>query len=105
MNPNRREKPKPPMIRKKISLIFYMTFWVLILIMFSGLIIVQASRYNELQADLSRINADIAYEYAIYRDLYNQLMFFDSDAYIEMRARERFGMVRQDEMVFRNIAE
>jgi len=101
----RNEPIKKPVVKKKFSLFLFMIFWALILVMFSGLIVVQASRYNEIRADLERINADIAHEQRIYNELTNQLHFFDSDAYIEMLARERFGMIRPNEIVFRNIAE
>ena len=72
--------------------------------MFTVLIITQAIRYNELSAELERINADIAAERAMEADLEMRLLFLDSDAIIERIARERLGMVRQNEIVFVNIA-
>ena len=77
----------------------------MILTMFGAMLITQAGRYNQLRADLDRIKDDIAREQSIHQDLNNQLAFFDSDAYIEILARERLGMIKPNEIVFRNIAE
>jgi len=104
-NSSKRKPQQKTVVKNKFSLFLFIIFWALILIMFSGLIITQASRYNELRAELDRIQADIDFEKAAYDELYLQLLFFDSDAYIEMLARERFGMIRSNEIVFRNIAE
>ena len=73
--------------------------------MFAGLMITHIDRYNVLRAELERIEVDIAAEEAIYQDLNYQILFFDSDARIEQLARERLGMIRNNEIVFRNIAE
>lgn len=102
---SRRKQKAKPKVKNKISLTLYVVFWALILIMFSGLIVTQAGQYNDLRATLDRINEDVAAERAIYNDLTNQLQFFDSDAYIEALARERLGMIRPNEIVFRNVAE
>ena len=83
----------------------YITCWIAILVMFAALIVTQAGTYNELRTDLNRILDEVAQEQAIYEDYNHQVIFFDSDAYIEALARERLGMVRPDEIVFRNIAE
>ena len=73
--------------------------------MFTVLIITQATRYNELRSELDRINAQIEAERAMEADLEMRLLFLDSDAIIERLARERLGMVRQNEIVFLNIAD
>jgi len=104
-NESRHKKIEKPKVKNKISLTLYVIFWALILIMFSGLIITQAGQYNELRTTLNRINEDVARERAIHDDLNHQLQFFDSDAYIESLARERLGMIRPNEIVFRNVAE
>ena len=82
----------------------YAAFWLLILGMFSGLIVNQASRYNQIRDQLNHVEAEIAREVAIYEHLRLQIDFFDSDAYIERLAREQLGMVRPNEIVFRNRA-
>ena len=97
---------KPKRRRKRpIYNFFFGSFWMLIVVMFTGLIITQASRYNELRAELERVNAQIAAEQMSAEDLEMRLLFFDSDAHIERLARERLGMVRQNELVFVNIAD
>ena len=84
---------------------FFVTFWGTIIVMFTVLIITQATRYNELSAELERLNAQIDAERAMEADLEMRLLFLDSDAIIERLARERLGMVRQNEIVFVNIAD
>ena len=91
--------------RRPLGTLLYMIFWGLILSMFSGLVVSQAGRYNELRAELYRLEESIAREIALTQELELQIMFFDSDAYIERRAREWLGMVRPNELVFRNNAE
>ena len=81
-----------------------MLFWAAIFISFGVLIVSQASRYNEMHAELLRIESNIASEQAVLDDLNTQLLFFDSDTHVEQLARERLGMVRSYEIVFRNIA-
>ena len=98
------EKPKRKRSRPLFNF-FFMTFWGTIVVMFTVLIITQATRYNELRAELDRINADIAAERAVEADLEMRLLFLDTDAIIERIARERLGMVRQNEIVFVNIAD
>ena len=102
MIPN--EKPKRKRKRPLYNF-FFTVFWATIVIMFTVLIITQATRYNELSAELERLNAQIAAERAMEADLEMRLLFLDSDAIIERLARERLGMVRQNEIVFVNIAE
>ena len=105
MNTNARSPVAKPLVKHKFSLVLYVIFWAMILTMFGAMIITQAGRYNQLRADFARIDGDVARERAIYHDLNNQLLFFDSDTYIETLARERLGMIRPNEIVFRNIAE
>ena len=97
------EKPKRKR-KRPVYNFFFGSFWALIVIMFVALILNQAGRYNELRAELSRLNAEIAHEQAVIEDLEMRLLFFDTDAHIERLAREVLGMVRQNEIVFVNIA-
>ena len=85
--------------------VLYITFWAVIIIMFTALLFFQMESYNEKQAELARVTANLEREKAEYEQLQYQLSLFDSDAYIEQLARDRLGMVRQNEIVFRNIAE
>ena len=98
------EKPKKKRGRP-IYNFFFSIFWAVIVVMFTVLIITQATRYNELSAELDRIQAEIAAERATEADLEMRLLFLDSDAIIERIARERLGMVRQNEIIFVNIAD
>ena len=82
----------------------YIIFWLTILIMSGGLIISQASQYNELRRELVAVQTDIEHELFIYEDLQLRLTLFDSDAYIVMLARERLGMIFPGQIVFRNLA-
>jgi cell division protein FtsB len=99
-NSNKNETPK----ENPIVITLYIIFWSAILIMFGGLFVGQMENYNALSAELTRINALVAEEQAEAEQLDIQLTFFDSDAYMEYLARRR-GMVRPNEIIFRNIAE
>jgi len=95
-------------IKKKerpIVNVMYFSFWAAILIMFAALFFSQMESYNELQAQLALANANVAREKAENDRLELQLTFFDIDDYVEQLARERLGMVRPNEIVFRNIAD
>jgi len=70
--------------------------------MSGGLIINQASQYNELRRELATVQTAIEHEMFIHEDLQLRLTLFDSDAYIIMLARERLGMVFPWQIVFRN---
>jgi cell division protein FtsB len=99
---------KRRIIKKRESPIvnaLYIVFWLAIFFMFSWLFVSQMESYNELQAELTRVNASVSREEAENERLQMQMTFFDSDAYIEQLARDRLGMVRQGEIVFRNTAE
>ncbi|MCL2578316.1 MAG: septum formation initiator family protein [Defluviitaleaceae bacterium] len=96
-----REKPKKS---NPIVITLYLIFWAVIIIMFFGLLAGQSEEYNALRADLTRLNASVAEAEAAAEQLEIQLTFFDSDAYMEYLARRR-GMVRPNEIIFRNIAE
>lgn len=100
MKRKRIKKPERPLV-----LTLYIVFWSAIVIMFFILFVSQMESYNELNAELTRLSNSIAAERAEYERLQMQLTFFDSDTYIEQLARERLGMVRPGEIVFRNIAE
>ena len=67
-------------------------------------IVAQAGEYNELRAEQERIQGLIAQEERINQNLELQISVFDRYAYIEQVARERLGMARPNEIVFRNIA-
>ena len=91
--------------RKRIRMLFYIPFWILIISMFGGLIILQLSSYMAYRQELDGLLAMLEEEQQVAVDLRHRQAFYESDAYIEMLARERLGFVRQDEIVFRNIVE
>jgi len=100
------EKTKDPRPRRKKNQYtgIYLMFWVIIIGLSVILIVGQARQYNEYREAYERVIADIARVRAENEDLQRQLEFYDSDAHIEQLARERLGMVRPNEIVFRNIA-
>jgi len=73
--------------------------------MFAGLIAMQLSRYEEYRRELDRLTAELEQEQQVAVDLRYRQAFYDSDAYIELLAREMLGFVRQDEIIFQNIAD
>lgn len=91
--------------KRKTSMILYVPFWGLIIAMFTGLIITQASRYNAYRRELLRVNEDLKQEQKVYDDLQDQIVYYESDAYIEQLARDQLGYVRPDEIVIVNDAD
>jgi len=85
--------------------IFYVIFWLILVGMCFALVVGQAGRYNDVRTDLSDVEAEIDRATARNEYLQHQIEFFDVDAYVENLARERLGMVRPNELIFRNIAE
>jgi cell division protein DivIC len=85
--------------------ILYFVFWGTMLVMFALLFISQMDSYNELRAELTRVESIISRERAENERLHLQHTFFDSDVYVESLARDRLGMVKENEIVFRNIAD
>jgi len=82
----------------------YLPFWLLIIGMVAVLIVIQFTTYQEYRQELDRLTAELAQEEQIAADLRYRQAFYESDAYIERLARERLDFVRQDEIIFRNIA-
>ncbi|MCL2571849.1 MAG: septum formation initiator family protein [Defluviitaleaceae bacterium] len=100
------ERPsKPEKKQNKLSRMAFVILCLIIIITFAALIRGQAVRYNNLRVQNDRIQAELAREEAIYRDLRYQIAHFDSDAYIEELARTRLGWVRPNEIVFRKITD
>ena len=99
---NKRKRKKKPMSK---TAYLYIVFWLAIIGLSFVMVINQAARYNELRQQVININASIEAITAANEELELQNSFFDSDAYIEVRAREWLGMVRPNEILFRNIAE
>ena len=79
----------------------FILFCLLVLGAFSRLIIIQAESYNSLRTEQARLENELDQAQAREAYLNYQIAHFDSDAYIEARARERFGWVRPNELVFR----
>ena len=91
--------------KKKGRMYLYIPFWLLIAGAFAGLLVVQMARYEDYRRELDRLRAELVREQQIAEDLRHRQAFYESDAYIERLAREILGFVRQDEIIFRNIAE
>lgn len=98
----KKSRPKPK--QKKWARTLYLLFWLLIVVMFSGLLVMQASRYSIARKELDRVQAELAHEERIYDDLQDQIVYYESDAYIEQLARDQLGYVRPDEIMFVNVA-
>ena len=90
--------------KRKPYMFLYVPFWLLIVSMFFGLIVMQIRSYEVYRQELDRLNTELVREQQIAIDLEYRQAFYGSDAYIERLAREKLRFVRQDEIVFRNIA-
>lgn len=91
--------------KKRSKLWLYLPLWLLTLGMFAGLFAIQRSHHEGYRQELARLNAELAAERQVATDLRYRQAFYESDAYIERLAREMLGFVRQDEIVFQNIAD
>jgi len=98
-------KRKSKLKRRNPRWYFYLPFWLLIIGMFSALTVMQMSRFEGYRQQLDRLEAELTRERQAGADLRYRQAFYASDAYIERLARERLGFVRQDEILFQNIAE
>ena len=91
--------------KRKIRMYLYIPFWLLIVGMFTGLMVIQLSRYLDYRVELNRLKDELRQEEQVYVDLHHRRAFYESDSYIERLARDMLGFVRQDEIVFQNIAD
>jgi cell division protein FtsB len=96
-----------PQQKKKRSrfLWLYLVVWIFTAAVFSGVVIIQASRYNGYRKLLADTEAALAQEQQTHQDLLDQMVYYESDAYIEELAREQLGYVKPDEIIFQNEAE
>ena len=83
----------------------YISFWLLIIGVVTGLAVTQMSRFEGYQQQLARLEAELAREEQIGQDLRYRQAFYESDAYIERLAREMLDFIRHDEIIFRNISD
>jgi len=89
----------------KFKTIVCILFCAFMLILSLSLISNQSASYNDLRAINDRLQQDLARQVTIYENLSYQMANFDKDAYMEALARERFGWVRGNEIVFRVATE
>jgi len=89
----------------KFKTIVCILFCAFILILSLSLISNQTDSYNTLRAHNDQLQQDLARQVAIYENLSYHMANFDSDAYIEALARERFGWVGDNEIVFRMVTD
>jgi cell division protein DivIC len=99
------EKKAPPQQKKsrRFRWLIYMLMWLALLGSFGWLAIDQASLYSALRSDIERVKVETERALEAYEQLKRQIAFIGSDAYIEQQARERFGLVKPTEIIFRNI--
>ena len=101
MAKNTQEQPSNNKLRNIVCILFCVFVLTVSLIYISR----QTAAYNDLRARNDSIQQDLARQVTIYEDLIYQMTNFDSDAYIEALARQRFGWVRGDEIVFRMMSD
>ena len=73
--------------------------------MFAGMLVIQTGRYNDYRLELDRVLTDLLSEQQNYAQLQEQIIYYESDAYIEQLARDQLGFVKPDEIVFINMAD
>jgi cell division protein FtsL len=90
---------------KKIQLVLFVLFWLILVSMFIGLTITQMSSYNYYRSELMKIQNNLQFEEDEYKNLLNQQEFYKSNAYIEQLARDRLNYVKPNEIVIINDTE
>ena len=67
--------------KKKVRLLLYIPFWILIVGMFMGLFAIQYARYQEYRSELDRLIAELTLEEQAAADLQNRvtLTFLEMD--------------------------
>ncbi len=83
----------------------YAVIWVFTAVMFTVFIVMQMSDYNESRRELARLQADLEAEDRTREELLDEMVYNESDAYIEEQAREQLGLIRPDEILIINDAE
>ena len=83
----------------------YYGIWILSLVMLLAIFSTFITRYNTLMGELNQLQAELAREQMDYSAMRTQAEYLETDAYIEMLARERLGLVFPNDLVFLNIAE
>ena len=73
--------------------------------MFAGMLVIQARRYDGYSKELEKVRAELAAEREQREALRDQMVYYESDAYVEQLARDQLGFVRPDEIVFINTAD
>ena len=87
----------------KVTIVF-MLFWAIVIVASFTYFIGLAGEYNELRTNYWHVQSEIEAEETRQRELLIRQEFDDGDAFLEQLARERLGLVRPNEIVFRNIA-
>jgi cell division protein FtsB len=104
MPSNPRQTP-PPKKKRRLSTWLYVIIWIFSLVMFAGVLVMQMSSYNNYRDELASLEANLATERQNHQDLQDQMVYNESDAYIEQQARDQLGLIRPDEILFINEAE
>jgi cell division protein FtsB len=96
-----------PQVKKKrrLSTWLYIIIWVFSLAMFTGVLVMQMSTYNDYRRELAAAEGELANEKQTHQELQDRIVYNESDAYIEQQAREQLGLVRPDEILVINEAE
>lgn len=84
--------------------IFCLIFSMLMVGATFAFIVRRAGEYNTLRGEHERVQELITAEDRTRQHLEHQIAIFDRYAWIEQVARDRLGMARPNEIVFRNIA-
>ena len=99
------EKKKRIRKSRKASSVFLRLFVFVFVVAISVGIGKQAIRYQEVQAELAVVTAEIEKEEERKLDFDSRKEYYTSDVYIEQVAREQLGMVKPNEIIYINRSE
>ena len=82
------------------QLLFYIPFWALLTAGFGSVILTQLDRRDKYQTEQRRLTQELGAKIKTAEDLGDQIMYYNSDYYIEKIAREQLGLAYPDELIF-----
>ena len=86
--------------KKRITPVFYLAFWLILIVFFGYAIIMQYLDYQALDREEAQLLLLIQAEAERTLELERDADYYYSDEFVEKTAREELGLVREDEILF-----
>ena len=86
--------------RRKLRLVLFVTFWIILVASFGGVILTQAEKRGRYASEITRAGQELDRLRQLSHDLENEVRFNTGDKAIEKAARDQLGLVYPDEIIF-----